>query len=54
MNDLNRDLDQMAIEFCEGAFESFGLSKDRIREHYAPIVRELLDKAIATAGALGQ
>lgn len=42
-------LDAIALEFCEGAFKEFGLSLERIRTAYAPILRELLDHAVALA-----
>lgn len=39
-------LNAIAIEFCEEAFKDFGIAPDRIRSHYVPVIRELLENAI--------
>lgn len=39
-------LDATALEFCFGAFAHL-VSEERIRSHYAPLIRELLEHARA-------
>lgn len=48
MSTLDEKLNKMALEFCLGMLGHV-ISEERLKTHYAPIVKQLLDKAIKAA-----